>query len=224
MYRHRPLFKSIFIDGPFLFHCSQTLNVRIDFRKLKDWLVQPDDHLVSINYYTALPVDHEMDDRHRSFLRILTRDLKIRVRSVPLLKNPQPLAEEFRFGAPSHHYSKGEDILLACDMVKGAYLDHFDVAVLISGDGDFTPAVQQVLDAGKQVIVVSFKNSLSHALEFASSQTLYLNDCMDKIQLRKVPYRPKTDQYNETFLDPEPEEAEPSHTDACTSTGFPADS
>jgi hypothetical protein len=81
--------------------------VRIDFRKLKDWLVQPDDHLVSINYYTALPVDHEMDDRHRSFLRILTRDLKIRVRSVPLLKNPQPLAEEFRFWSTVASLLKG---------------------------------------------------------------------------------------------------------------------
>jgi uncharacterized LabA/DUF88 family protein len=191
--RHRPLFKSVFIDGPFLFHCSQNLNVRIDFRKLKDLLVHPDEHLVSINYYTALPVDHEMDERHRSFLRILTRDLKIRVRSVPLLKNPQ--ADE-----GGHHYSKGEDILLACDMVKGAYLNHYDIAVLISGDGDFTPAVQQVLDAGKQVSVVSFKNSLSHALEFASSHTLYLNDCIDKITLKKP--KPKTDPGNDSFSDP----------------------
>lgn len=192
MQRHRPLFKSVFIDGPFLFHCSQNLNVRIDFRKLKDILVEPDEHLVSVNYYTALPLDHEMDERHRSFLRILTRDLKIRVRSVPLLKNPQ--SDE------GHHYSKGEDILLACDMVRGAYLNHYDIAVLISGDGDFTPAVQHVLDAGKQVSVVSFKNSLSHTLEFASSNTLYLNDCIDRIQLKR-PMKSKMDLDIDSFSD-----------------------
>lgn len=195
----RPLFKSVFIDGPFLFHCSQSINVRIDFRKLKDLLVHPDEHLVSVNYYTALPVDYEMDERHRSFLRILTRDLKIRVRSVPLLKNPQ--SEETRGLSGSHHYSKGEDILLACDMIRGAYLNHYDIAVLISGDGDFTPAVQHVLDAGKQVCVVSFKNSLSHALEFASSETLYLNDCIEKIQLKKT-QRPKMDPDIAVFSDP----------------------
>lgn len=50
---------------------------------------------------------------------------------------------------------KAVDVKLATDliMLRGIY----DVAVIVSGDQDFVPAVQVVKDSGKQVINVAFK-------------------------------------------------------------------
>jgi uncharacterized LabA/DUF88 family protein len=46
---------------------------------------------------------------------------------------------------------KGDDIHLAIDMLRGAYEDAFDITVLLSGDGDFSPAVAAVTACGKTV-------------------------------------------------------------------------
>ena len=46
---------------------------------------------------------------------------------------------------------KGVDVRLATDMVAMGLQNRYDVAVLVSGDGDFADAVQIVKDAGKHV-------------------------------------------------------------------------
>ena len=51
---------------------------------------------------------------------------------------------------------KGVDVELACDMLTFAIKDYYDVAILISGDGDFVPVVERVKDLGKIVEVASF--------------------------------------------------------------------
>lgn len=51
---------------------------------------------------------------------------------------------------------KGIDVLLAVDVVRGAYLDEFDVAVLTSADTDLVPALEEALRAGKRVETASW--------------------------------------------------------------------
>ncbi len=50
---------------------------------------------------------------------------------------------------------KSVDVNIATDMVSMAHENEYDVAYLLSADGDFTPAVQKVHDIGKKVVVVS---------------------------------------------------------------------
>ena len=180
----RRLFKALFIDGSFLFHCSQSINTRINYKKLKDLFLNAGDHLVCANYYTALPNDYDLEEKHKTFLKILKKDVRLRVRSVPLLKTfDAPASNVEGLPASNYRYSKGEDILLATDLVRGAYTEQYDVAILVSGDGDFVPAVHAVQDAGKPVIVAAFHNSLSHALELEASEVIYLDEFIDKIKL-----------------------------------------
>ena len=47
------------------------------------------------------------------------------------------------------------DVMIATDMVSMAFEDQYDVAYLLSADGDFTPAVQKVRDTGRQVFAAS---------------------------------------------------------------------
>ena len=50
---------------------------------------------------------------------------------------------------------KAVDVKLACDMV--VLKDIYDVAVIVSGDQDYVPAVGLIKDAGKRVINVAFE-------------------------------------------------------------------
>jgi len=59
---------------------------------------------------------------------------------------------------------KGVDIMMATDLLKLAWDDLYDVAVLVSGDGDFAYAVKTVKNMGKHVEVAAFQTNLSWEL------------------------------------------------------------
>ena len=59
---------------------------------------------------------------------------------------------------------KGVDIMMATDLLKLAWEDSYDVAILVSGDGDFAYAVKTVKDLGKHVEVAAFESNLSWEL------------------------------------------------------------
>jgi uncharacterized LabA/DUF88 family protein len=111
----------------------------------------------------------------------LKKDVKIRVRSVPLLKGFDTSVA----GAPptTHRYSKGEDILLASELVYGCCMNHFDCAVVLTGDADLIPAIRLVQDLGKPITVAAFHGSLSHQLEMEASDIMYLDEFLDSIRL-----------------------------------------
>lgn len=62
------------------------------------------------------------------------------------------------------HKSKGVDIALATDMLSNAFLDNYDIALLVAGDGDYKPLVDEVKRLGKIVYLWWFKD---HALSAA---------------------------------------------------------
>ena len=51
---------------------------------------------------------------------------------------------------------KEVDVSMACEMVEHALLNHYDVAIVVSGDMDFVPAMMKVQAAGKRVEVAAF--------------------------------------------------------------------
>lgn len=52
--------------------------------------------------------------------------------------------------------SKGVDITLTKDMLAHAFQDHYDIAMLIAGDGDYVPLIEEVKRHGKNVYVCFF--------------------------------------------------------------------
>lgn len=63
--------------------------------------------------------------------------------------------------------SKGVDIALATDMLTHAHRKNYDVAILVSGDGDFFPLVEAVKNEGRRVAVWFFEG-ISPALKRAA--------------------------------------------------------
>ena len=81
---------------------------------------------------------------------------------------------QLRLGRLEHRdggvIEKGVDIYLAVDMLRYAYNDIYDIAILISSDGDFSEAVNAVKDLGRHV-------EYAH---FSTGQSKHLMDCCDK--------------------------------------------
>ncbi len=69
--------------------------------------------------------------------------------------------------------SKGVDITLTKDMLSHAFQDHYRDAVLIAGDGDYVPLVEEVKRFGKRVYVAFFAGAgfeLSEELHLAADR------------------------------------------------------
>ena len=71
-------------------------------------------------------------------------------------------------GDKSAPLEKNVDTQISSDMVVHAALGHYDTAILISNDGDYTSALNNVKLLGKRIEVVFFKGYFSGSLRNAS--------------------------------------------------------
>ena len=103
---------------------------------------------------------------------------------------------------------KGVDIMIATDLLRFAWEDRYDVAVLVSGDSDFSYAVQTVKDMGKHVEVAAFPANLSWELvnvsddrEFFTPE--YFEDLWSRRRFHHNERSAPTDRdsYRSTFVD-----------------------
>lgn len=76
---------------------------------------------------------------------------------------------------------KGVDVKLATDLLK--LKDIYDVAIIVSGDGDYVPAVQTVKDWGKHIVNVSFLKKNGGVLPGGARR---LNQSTDRVI--EIPY------------------------------------
>ena len=71
---------------------------------------------------------------------------------------------------------KEVDVSLACEMLEHALMDHFDVAIVVSGDRDFVPAIQKVQSAGKRVEVAAFGDVYNEECKRAADMYYLLDE------------------------------------------------
>jgi len=82
--------------------------------------------------------------------------------------------------------AKGVDISLTKDMLSHAFLNHYEVAVLVAGDGDYVPLVEEVKRQGKLVVCAFFKDhGLNDGLrlvcdEYHDLQSFFMSSWMNK--------------------------------------------
>jgi uncharacterized LabA/DUF88 family protein len=77
--------------------------------------------------------------------------------------------------------AKGVDIALSKDLLVNAFYNNYDVAVLIAGDGDYIPLVQEVKRLGKVVCTAFLSNiGLSEELKLSSDWFFDLEDAFIK--------------------------------------------
>jgi uncharacterized LabA/DUF88 family protein len=163
----------VFIDGSNFYHGvkNQFGNTHIDFYKLSMALCGSQRMLVRTYYYNA-PVNKEDDEEMYKSQQRFFASLD---RTSYLTKKLGRL--EHRGGSV---IEKGVDIFLAVDMMKYAYNNSYDVAILISSDGDFSEAVNAVKDLGKHVEYAHFLTGQSkHLLACSDRHILMTNDLLN---------------------------------------------
>ncbi len=175
---------ALFIDGSnFYYGLKSTYGeerslTNFNFLKLGEILTGNKRDLLRIYYYNA-PLDYKSSPeayaKQQRFFEKVKSTEKVKLILSRLQKRKIKDTGQF------YYVVKGDDIHIAVDMVKGAYENTFDVAILVSGDGDFVPAVKVVQEKGKSVENAYFKPSLSWHLKQECDKSIKLNkEILDK--------------------------------------------
>lgn len=179
----------VFIDGSNFYHaCRENLGGRtdIDFGSFAALLVGPGRNLVRSYYYAcALPPEHDETARknQQRFFTALQRVPYTELRLGKLVKRETTCRAcgDVR----ERHQEKGVDMRVGVDMLAGASKNLYDVAVLVSGDGDLVEAVKAVKDLGKHVEVATFPKGRSDELAAAADVITQLTPVEMKPLLRR---------------------------------------
>lgn len=160
---------AIFIDGSNLYHALKEDfgDAKINFERFAAKLVEART-LIRIYYYSA-PLDRMRDQQgakdQQKFFDQLQRVPYLTLKLGRLEPRPKGVWVE-----------KGVDIVIATDMLRFAFSNVYDTAVLVSGDSDFVPAVQAVQDFGKHVEMACSSSGRSTLLRNTCDRAIELNE------------------------------------------------
>ena len=179
---------AIFIDGSNLYHSLEENCNRydLDFAAFSKKLCAGR-HLFRTYYYNLLRDPNRNPQAYHDQQKFLTA-----LYSTPYL--------DVRLGSSKMRgdvaVEKGVDIMLATDLLRSAWDNLYDVAILVSGDGDFSYAVKAVKDMGKHVEVAAFQANLSMELaHVADDRELFTPDYFDELWSRRRPGDKGSDPY-----------------------------
>lgn len=147
---------AIFIDGSNLYHALKSSFGRYDlnFTEFAAKLCGQR-QLFRIYYFNVLQDPARNPEGHREQQEFLDT-----LRKTPYM--------ELRLGttkmASGIPVERGIDIMIATDLLYFAWNDSYDVAILVSGDSDFTYAIQTVKNMGKHAEVAYFQSGGSREL------------------------------------------------------------
>ena len=140
------------------------------------------------HYIKELGLTNQLSFDYQAFARSLSRDRqlvsatyyvgKVRedgsARSRRLMANQQRLTArltqagwQLGYGhllKTDRYHEKGVDVLMAVDLLRGAYKNDYDTALLVSSDTDLIPAILEIRQAGKQLEYVGFSHRPSYGM------------------------------------------------------------
>ena len=99
------------------------------------------------------------------------------------------VARESLIQKDGHTEQKEVDVSMACEMLEHALNNHYDVAIVVSGDRDFVPVIQRVQTAGKRVEVAAFDDVLNEESRRSA-------DCF--YRLNEIPFMEMSSPFNYT--------------------------
>lgn len=152
---------SVYIDGANFYYGLTTINekytdIKFDFEKYINFTTK-NKKLVQVYYYNASLKQTKNLEIFKKQQQLFERLRKLPNFKVILCKRQRYLSEEGK----ENFKIKGDDIHLAIDMLRDAYENKYDIAILISGDGDFAPLVRYVKEKGKKVENHYFTENIS---------------------------------------------------------------
>ncbi|MGB3650199.1 MAG: NYN domain-containing protein [Rivularia sp. (in: cyanobacteria)] len=136
---------AIFIDGSNLFHTALQLGIEIDYTKLLCYLTR-EARLLRAFFYTGVDKHNE---KQQGFLLWMRRNgYRVVTKEIVQL--------------PDGSRKSNQHVEIAVDMMNLS--PYYDTAVLVSGDGELTSAVNAVAYQGARVELVSLRGMTSESL------------------------------------------------------------
>jgi uncharacterized LabA/DUF88 family protein len=150
----------IILDGNNFYHRLKELDLKnllnFDYEKFTQFLVGKR-KLVLRKYYIGA-VREEPNVKSREMMK----NQRI------LLGKLQKEGWEIGFGqllkTTEGYHEKGVDVLIAVDLLVGAYENIYDTAILVSSDTDLIPAIEKVHLKGKKIEYIGFSHKPSYGL------------------------------------------------------------
>lgn len=186
---------------------AQELGYHIDYIKLKDKLTD-NRKLIRAYFFDAVP--DPMPSPKASFLdalrhngiTVITKTLKTKeIRCDDCLLGTI-LKKEHKIALPNltkdnqvifvnQHYQKGVDVALVTELLRMAREEVYDTAIVVSGDNDYTNAVDCVKSMGMRVEIACFKSALGWDLRQIADKLTYLDNHIDDIKREIMKTKPK---------------------------------
>jgi uncharacterized LabA/DUF88 family protein len=79
--------------------------------------------------------------------------------------------------------AKGVDIQMTVDILNHVHRDNIDTVLLMSGDGDYLPVIEEVQRYGKQCYVSAFSSGLNDKLKNVSDMFVWIISCFINVEL-----------------------------------------
>ena len=159
----------IFVDGSNMYHYIRELGLarqlQFDYKKFAEYLARGR-AIVGAKYYIGKV---RTDGSQKS--------QELRANQQRLWARLLSFGWEIEYGhmlkSDGTFHEKGVDVQIAVDLLKGAYKDLYDTAVLVSSDNDLIPAIKEVQNSSKQLEYVGFSHRPSFGiLKHSSIRTL----------------------------------------------------
>lgn len=158
----------IFIDAANFYAALKKMAKEADYLKFVEAIFPVDKgELKSVRIY--VPVDPESEGKkkflyflRKSGFRVIEKDIKI---------------------LPEGEIKANMDVEITCDMMQ--LVNQYDTVILVSGDEDFSYALDMLMRLGKRVIVASFKDSLAKRLLEHADQVIELDDLLPRFEKKE---------------------------------------
>lgn len=172
-----------FVDNSNIFQGLKLVrpDYRLDWKLLHQELERQCGSIWDTHFFVAQADER---DSQRAFFHVLRTELKYSVHICPL-KMRTFRCSECGVEKPLY-YEKGVDVAMAVKMTQLAHDNAFDTALIVSGDGDFLWAIDELRRLGKHTQVVAFRDSVAHELKSATNESIiYLDDIAKQIEFIK---------------------------------------
>ncbi|TXT63836.1 MAG: NYN domain protein [Promethearchaeota archaeon] len=160
----------IFIDNSNIFKGFKKYNIKADYEKLK-FIIAQERVLEGIFLYEGIvyPISNKKKRWYNDLSKL----------------SGYTIQTSFDKTVSHDVFEKKIDVRIAIDMVSFAYEDKYDVAALVSGDGDFLPVIKKLNELQKKVEVWAFEYSLAYVLKdiIEPENLFHLDNYLEEIKI-----------------------------------------
>ncbi|MFT4309175.1 MAG: NYN domain-containing protein [Candidatus Woesearchaeota archaeon] len=166
----------IFVDARNIISSQKNYNILnkksviVGYPELIDYFSKDNSFIRGYYYDSAPHKNHLTKERKKFFAFLRNNGFTLRLKELDFNNN--------------HVSQKGVDIFLTADMISLAYENAYDIALIVSGDGDYVALIDLVKSKGKKVWVLSFKSSLSDKLRDCADKVFVIDNMIGTLQKR----------------------------------------